>query len=136
MARLASLIMRLPSARGTAAFAAVERARSLSSIADSDRNQQFQAESSLKQAYPSKRLVILRHGQAQHNPRAEKARENGCDFDEFLRLMEEDDALDAALTELGEDQARTAGDREHIKRALSNIELVGKSFLFASWPTS
>lgn len=55
-----------------------------------------------------KRLHFLRHGQAQHNPRAEAARAAGCSFDEFLRLMKEDDAFDAELTELGRRQARDA----------------------------
>lgn len=56
----------------------------------------------------SKRLLLLRHGQALHNPRAEAARTAGCSYEEFLRLMKEDDALDAELTELGRDQARQA----------------------------
>jgi len=130
----AQIIMRLSTLSATrggtaASLAAVERVRSLSSFAgaDSDWKQQFQAKSSLKQARPSKRLVILRHGQAQHNPRAELAREHGCDFDEFLRLMEEDDALDATLTQLGEDQARTAGESAARAGSLSNIELVVSS---------
>ena len=42
-----------------------------------------------------KTLHFLRHGQAQHNPRAEAARAAGCSFDDFLRLMKEDDAFDA-----------------------------------------
>ena len=53
-------------------------------------------------------LTIVRHGQAQHNPRAEHAKANGCTHDEFIRLMREDDALDADLTEVGRDQARRA----------------------------
>ena len=57
-------------------------------------------------ALQSKRLLLLRHGQALHNPRAEVAKIAGCSFDEFLRLMKEDDALDAELTELGRGQAR------------------------------
>ena len=91
-AQVASQVMRLSASRA-ASLAAVERVCSLSSLAgtDSGQNRRLQAESSLIEAHPSKRLVILRHGQAQHNPRAEKARENGCSFDEFLRLMEEDD---------------------------------------------
>jgi hypothetical protein len=48
-----------------------------------------------KPLLPPKRVMIIRHGQAQHNPRAEAAREAGCSFDEFLRLMELDDAHDA-----------------------------------------
>ena len=51
-----------------------------------------------KPLLPPKRVSIIRHGQAQHNPRAEAAREAGCSFDEFLRLMELDDAHDAGKT--------------------------------------
>ena len=54
-------------------------------------------------------MHLLRHGQALHNPRAEAARKAGCSFDDFLRLMKEDDAFDADLTELGREQAREAG---------------------------
>mmetsp|Transcript_32660 Transcript_32660/g.55688 ORF Transcript_32660/g.55688 Transcript_32660/m.55688 type:complete len:345 (-) Transcript_32660:831-1865(-) len=72
---------------------------------------------------PPKRVLIVRHGQAQHNPRAEAAREAGCAFDEFLRLMELDDAHDAELTDLGENQAQTARERY----ALSDVELVVSS---------
>lgn len=48
-----------------------------------------------KPLLPPKRVKIVRHGQSQHNPRAEAAREAGCSFDEFLRWMELDDAHDA-----------------------------------------
>ena len=50
-------------------------------------------------------LHLVRHGQAQHNPRAEVARAAGCSFDHFLQLMREDDPCDAALTPLGREQA-------------------------------
>mmetsp|Transcript_32145 Transcript_32145/g.63647 ORF Transcript_32145/g.63647 Transcript_32145/m.63647 type:complete len:309 (+) Transcript_32145:73-999(+) len=53
-----------------------------------------------------KRLYLLRHGQAAHNPRAEAAKDNGCSHETFLQLMKEDDVLDAELTELGIQQAR------------------------------
>eukprot|EP00986_Skeletonema_menzelii_P005057 scaffold1782_cov153-Skeletonema_menzelii.AAC.13 len=76
-----------------------------------------------KPLLPPKRVSIIRHGQAQHNPRAEAAREAGCSFDEFLRLMELDDAHDAALTDLGEKQAQSARE----KYALRDIELVVSS---------
>ena len=56
-------------------------------------------------------IYILRHGQATHNPRAEAAREEGCSFDEFLRLMEQDDSLDSELTELGRQQADSVRKR-------------------------
>ena len=58
-----------------------------------------------------KTLHFLRHGQAQHNPRAEAARAAGCSFDDFLRLMKEDDAFDADLTDLGRQQAREASEK-------------------------
>jgi broad specificity phosphatase PhoE len=69
----------------------------------------------------------MRHGQAAHNPRAEVAREGGCSFDEFLRLMEEDDSYDAALTELGEDQASEAGRRGHVRLALRDVDMIASS---------
>ena len=55
-----------------------------------------------------KRVHFLRHGQAQHNPRAEAARSAGCSFDAFLQLMKADDAYDAELTALGRAQAEEA----------------------------
>lgn len=55
---------------------------------------------------PAKDLFILRHGQATHNPRAEKAKDEGCDFETFLELMRQDDSLDSELTELGRRQAK------------------------------
>ena len=58
-----------------------------------------------------KHLWIVRHGQAMHNPRAEAAKEAGCSHDEFLDFMRQDDALDADLTEIGENQARTVGSK-------------------------
>jgi len=80
-----------------------------------------------KPLLPPKRILLLRHGQAVHNPRAEAAREAGCDFNEFLRLMGEDDAFDSPLTELGEKQAMDAGRQEHIKHALNDVEMVVSS---------
>ena len=56
----------------------------------------------------AKELTIVRHGQAQHNPRAEAAREKGCTMKEFIALMREDDALDARLTDFGKEQATAA----------------------------
>ena len=52
-------------------------------------------------------VTFLRHGQALHNPRAEAARHATppCSFEEFLRLMKEDDAFDAGLTDIGKAQA-------------------------------
>jgi len=80
-----------------------------------------------KPLLPPKRILLLRHGQAVHNPRAEAAREAGCDFSEFLRLMGEDDAFDSPLTELGEKQAIHAGRQEHIEHTLRDIEMVVSS---------
>jgi len=52
-------------------------------------------------------LHFVRHGQAQHNVRAEPARHAGCSYDDFLELMRLDDAFDAELTPAGIDQAKT-----------------------------
>ena len=62
----------------------------------------------------AKELTIVRHGQAQHNPRAEAAREKGCTMKEFIALMREDDAVDARLTDFGKEQATAARlSRDH-----------------------
>lgn len=74
-----------------------------------------------------KRIMFLRHGQAIHNPRAEVARENGCSFEEFLQLMHEDDAYDADLTVLGEEQAKEAGSQLHVQDALQKVEMIVSS---------
>jgi broad specificity phosphatase PhoE len=58
----------------------------------------------------SKRLHIIRHGQAMHNPRAEVAKANGCSMEEFVDLMRQDDALDAELTTVGRQQAQEAAN--------------------------
>jgi len=34
------------------------------------------------------RVYFLRHGQATHNPKAEKMREAGCSFEDFLAQMQ------------------------------------------------
>lgn len=88
---------------------------------------------------PPKRILFLRHGQAVHNPRAEKARENGCSFDEFLELMQQDDAYDADLTSLGEQQAKDAGLEgifEKNRRALNSVDLVVSSPLSRALKTA
>ena len=59
----------------------------------------------------SKIVYIVRHGQAVHNVRAEKSRQAGCSFAEFLQLMKDDDALDAPLTPLGIAQAQHCRDK-------------------------
>jgi broad specificity phosphatase PhoE len=53
-------------------------------------------------------ISFVRHGQAQHNVRAEAKRDAGCPFEEFIQQMREDDAFDADLTEAGRAQARSA----------------------------
>ena len=53
-------------------------------------------------------ISFVRHGQAQHNVRAEAKRDAGCPFDDFIQQMREDDAFDADLTEAGRAQARSA----------------------------
>ena len=53
-------------------------------------------------------ISFVRHGQAQHNVRAEAKRDAGCPFDEFIDQMRKDDAFDADLTEAGRAQARSA----------------------------
>ncbi|KAL7530591.1 hypothetical protein ACHAWF_005055 [Thalassiosira exigua] len=75
----------------------------------------------------AKRVLFLRHGQAVHNPRAEAARESGCSFETFLRLMEEDDALDADLTDLGQKQAIDAGQQAHVRHAFRDIQMIVSS---------
>ena len=53
-------------------------------------------------------ISFVRHGQAQHNVRAEAMRDAGCPFDEFIDQMRKDDAFDADLTDVGREQARSA----------------------------
>mmetsp|Transcript_11993 Transcript_11993/g.36910 ORF Transcript_11993/g.36910 Transcript_11993/m.36910 type:complete len:238 (-) Transcript_11993:56-769(-) len=50
-------------------------------------------------------ISFARHGQAQHNVRAEAKRDAGCSFDEFIETMRGDDAFDADLTDAGRAQA-------------------------------
>ena len=77
----------------------------------------------------TKRVHLLRHGQAMHNPRAEAAREADppCSFDDFLRLMKEDDAFDAELTELGKEQGRRAAAQPHAAAVDAAVQLVVSS---------
>lgn len=63
--------------------------------------------------------------QAAHNPRAEAARSAGCSHERFLELMRQDDAFDAPLTELGENQAREGAER--YRHALQGVDLVVSS---------
>ena len=98
-------------------------AKHLSSLAFSDMNINCNS-NPVRPLLPPKRVLILRHGQAMHNPRAEAAREDGCDFDTFLNLMKEDDQFDASLTQLGVKQAIEAGRQAHIQQALRDVEMV------------
>jgi broad specificity phosphatase PhoE len=67
----------------------------------------LQMEDSAATSFLKKEIWIVRHGQAMHNPRAEHSREVlQCSHEEFLRLMQQDDCLDAPLTELGIQQAQ------------------------------
>jgi len=81
-----------------------------------------------------KELLILRHGQATHNPRAEAARSKGCSWEEFLSLMKDDDSLDAELTPLGRQQAREV----HLthKAALAGVDVVVSSPLSRALQTA
>ena len=69
-----------------------------------------------------KKIFLLRHGQAQHNPRAEAARAKGCSHETFLQLMHEDDVLDSELTELGREQAKLLSITQ--KEKLKHVELI------------
>ncbi|KAL7539371.1 hypothetical protein ACHAXR_009220 [Thalassiosira sp. AJA248-18] len=111
-------------------------ARYSSSSSDDNINGVTSSSAAAKPLFPPKRVLVLRHGQALHNPRAEAARENGCSFDEFLRLMQEDDAFDAALTELGENQAIDVGRQAHVRLALRNVEMVVSSPLSRALKTA
>ena len=77
-----------------------------------------------------KDLIIIRHGQAQHNPRAEHAKANGCSHEEFVNLMRQDDVLDARLTPLGITQAQAIQLPPH------TVELVASSSLTRALETA
>jgi hypothetical protein len=77
----------------------------------------------------SKRLFLLRHGQALHNPRAEKAMAAGCSHAVFMQTMKEDDALDADLTPLGRRQAQAACEEIDGGSSSLGIELLVASSL-------
>lgn len=82
----------------------------------------------------SKRILFVRHGQAEHNPRAEAAREEGCSYERFLELMKEDDVLDAKLTKLGENQAMNG--QSQYETYLQGVELVVSSPLSRALKTA
>lgn len=74
---------------------------------------------------PTKRLIIIRHGQAMHNPRAENARAEGCSHARFMEIMRQDDCFDSPLTALGKQQAREGEAR--FGRLLQSVDLVVSS---------
>eukprot|EP00961_Rhodomonas_salina_P097715 1314425-Rhodomonas_salina.1 len=73
-----------------------------------------------------------------HNPRAEAAREADppCSFDEFLRLMKEDDAFDAELTELGREQGKRAAALPLAAQVDASVQLVVSSPLSRALDTA
>lgn len=67
-----------------------------------------------------------------HNPRAEVAKANGCSMEEFIAIMREDDCLDAPLTNLGKEQAKTV----KLPTSKSNFDLVVSSPLSRALQTA
>ncbi len=84
--------------------------------------------------FKSKRILFVRHGQATHNPRAEEAKDNGCSHETFLKLMQEDDEFDAALTPLGVEQALHG--RKKYQHLLKDVDLVVSSPLSRALKTA
>ena len=82
----------------------------------------------------TKRVLFLRHGQAEHNPRAEEAREKGCSHETFLSLMKEDDSFDSDLTSLGVSQGRSV--KKRYEAQLRDVELVVSSPLSRALKTA
>mmetsp|Transcript_7916 Transcript_7916/g.11421 ORF Transcript_7916/g.11421 Transcript_7916/m.11421 type:complete len:410 (+) Transcript_7916:75-1304(+) len=82
----------------------------------------------------TKQLWIIRHGQATHNPRAEKAKEEGCSHDEFMELMRQDDSLDAELTDWGQMQAKQLS--ESLRQCTTSSDIFHKVQLIVSSPLS
>jgi len=80
----------------------------------------------------SKILYVVRHGQAMHNPRAEAAKDKGCSMEEFFRLMREDDALDADLTDLGRRQAKQCHQDHFTVEGESSYNPLGIDLVVAS----
>jgi broad specificity phosphatase PhoE len=74
----------------------------------------------------SKIVYIVRHGESQHNPRAEAAKSNGCSMEEFFDLMRQDDAWDADLTDLGRRQAKKCRD-DHFSVRDDNNNIVSNN---------
>lgn len=84
----------------------------------------------------SKRLFLLRHGQAEHNPRAEAARHDGCSYEQFLKIMKEDDVLDATLTPLGVEQAKGVMRDKLLASKLRSLDLIISSPLSRALQTA
>lgn len=70
------------------------------------------------------RVYFLRHGQATHNPKAEKMREAGCSFEDFLAQMQVDDEFDSRLTAVGVQQAVDKAKTAAVAKACREVELV------------
>merc|ERR1711865_469527 len=90
-------------------------------------------EISTTMAARSKIVRFVRHGQAMHNPRAEPARHAGCSYEEFLRLMTEDDHFDSPLTALGREQAM---ERAALTTCSSTLQLIVASPLSRALDTA
>lgn len=71
-------------------------------------------------------LHFVRHAQAMHNPKAEALKKNGCTFEQFLNQMTIDDAFDAPLTQLGVEQASSAGGSVCPKK-IQQVQLIVSS---------
>lgn len=83
-----------------------------------------------------KLLHLTRHGQAQHNVRAEALRKGGGSYQAFLDQMAADDAFDAPLTELGRQQAADAGILACENESLKGVQLVVASPLSRALDTA
>ena len=94
------------------------------------------AAASNSQAVIVKDLMILRHGQATHNPRAEAAKADGCSFDKFFDLMRQDDSLDSPLTELGRQQATSVHMAHRHSHLFQEVDLVVSSPLSRALETA
>eukprot|EP00039_Didymoeca_costata_P033224 m.41377 g.41377 ORF g.41377 m.41377 type:complete len:279 (-) comp9759_c0_seq1:51-887(-) len=75
----------------------------------------------------TKTIYFVRHGQATHNVRAEPLRESGCSHEDFMKQMQEDDEVDARLTEQGKAQAIEAAKSVSAQQAHRTVDLVVSS---------
>ena len=105
-------------------------------ILNSLRLRSMAAQTASSAANPQKVVHFLRHGQAQHNVRAEEKRKAGCSYDEFIQQMKDDDAFDAALTDLGRSQAAACGASPACQDAQSTVQLIAASPLSRALDTA